>query len=179
MIQSYVYHPDCVISVYKVLYRFYMPACPCARVVCWVCLDWVQTRSFFLVSVFVPRASLAHDHLTWICVAKAMPCFRVQLNAQLHPLTLGHVLVAMVTASGVTVNEKSALDDCTIHFSLCLCIKLGTLLHLFTQGRLTRSLQHGHKVGFTSGWFMILLLHCSYKQKFGQRWNCKCLTYGT
>lgn len=92
-----------------------------------------------LESVFVPRASLAHGHLTWICVAKAMPCFSVQLNAQLHPLTLGCVLVAMVTASGVTVNEKSALDGCTMHFSLCLCIKLRTLLHLFTMGRLTRS----------------------------------------
>ena len=49
-------------------------------------------------------------HMTSFCVAKTIPCVRVQPNAPIWPVTLVRVFVAMVTASGATVSETSTLD---------------------------------------------------------------------
>lgn len=128
--------------------------------ICWVCVNLNKKKSA-LVSVSVPRAWLSHDQLTWFYVAKEMACFRVQLNAQLCPVTLGHVCVAMVTASRVTLNERSALGGCTKYFSLCLCIKLEPMQHLFTQRRL---------LPFRNGVVSMLESHLgdgSFAHKFG------------
>lgn len=76
----------------------------------------VQTgkRVCLSVSVSLLGALLSHEQLTLFflffifLVAKAMPCLRVQFDTLLGLMTLVHVFITMVTASGVTVNEENS-----------------------------------------------------------------------
>lgn len=141
-----------------------MSACSCVCMFAEFVSTWYKQEA--LVSVSVPRALLSHDQMTRFCVAKTMPSSGFNLMLISTPWPWDMSFVAMTTASRVTVNEKSALDGCMKYFSLCLCIKLGTLPHLPNRRRLIPFLQHFLKVRFTPGWHYLItsclrLLYCA------------------
>ena len=86
--------------------------------VCWVCVNSVRTSISFS-----PEGPVCHtiNRPGYVLQRRCLVS-----GFMLRPVTLGHVFVAMVTASGVTVNETSEPDGCAEHFSLCVCIKWGT-----------------------------------------------------
>lgn len=73
----------------------WMLPCLC---ICRVCVNLAQTSS--LTVRFCPEAlSVTWSHYP-ISRCKTAPCFRVQLNAQFHAMTLGYAFVTMATAFG-------------------------------------------------------------------------------